>query len=102
MRGGMESDSSFVCRRRSYLVFHSERDGKMVFLALGGPRPLRGRIRNYRVARTTEAFFLSDFGRNATGLVTLAAAAVEAAGLMSPGVMTWRIAAQVGVLGSSR
>ena len=50
---------------------------------------LRGRIRNYKVTRTTEAFFLSNLDRGATGLAAIAAAAAGmsgiGAGLMSLG-----------------
>lgn len=49
-------------------------------------RVLRGRIRNYKSTRTSEAFFLSDFDRSATGLAAVAAAAGMSglgAGLMS-------------------
>lgn len=48
---------------------------------------LRGRIRNYKVTRTTETFFLSDFDRNATGLVAVAAAAAGMSG-MGAGLMS--------------
>ena len=51
------------------------------FLVPEGPRLLRGRIRNYRVARRTEVFFLSDFDRNATGLAAVAAVAAGMSGL---------------------
>ena len=48
---------------------------------------LRGRIRNYKVTRTTETFFLSDFDRNATGLAAVAAAAAGMSG-MGAGLMS--------------
>ena len=59
----------------------------MSFLVPEGARLLRGRIRNYRVARTTDAFFLSDFDRNATGLAAVAAAAAGMSG-MGAGLMS--------------